>query len=96
VTVIKTPRLEANYPNPFNPVTTISFVLPATQQVKLEIFDVLGRKVRTLLNGKQQPGAHQVNWNGTNDYGKAVSSGIYYYRLTSGSYEKTMRMLLMK
>ncbi len=96
VTVVRTPRLDHNYPNPFNPVTTISFVLPKTMDVKLVIYDVLGRKVRTLLDGKQRQGAHRVIWNGTDDHGKVVASGMYYYRLTTENYDRTMQMILMK
>jgi len=96
VTVVQSPRLETNYPNPFNPVTTISFVLPRQMDVDLVIYDVLGRKVRTLLSGKQQAGGHKVLWNGTNDRGQVVGSGIYFYRLKTENYDKTMRMLLVK
>lgn len=96
VTVISSPQLNANYPNPFNPVTTISFAIPKIMDVDLVIYDILGRKVRTLLSGKQQSGAHQVLWNGTNDHGQVVSTGIYYYRLKTENYEKTMKMILMK
>jgi hypothetical protein len=96
VAVIKTPHLSANYPNPFNPVTTINFALPKIMEVDLVIYDLLGRKVRTLLSGNQQAGAHKVLWNGTDDRGKVVSSGIYYYRLTTENYNKTMKMVLMK
>ena len=57
---------------------------------------MLGRKVRTLLNGKQQAGGHKVLWNGTNDRGQLVGTGVYFYRLTTDNYSKTMRMVLMK
>ncbi|HFE65329.1 MAG TPA: T9SS type A sorting domain-containing protein, partial [Caldithrix sp.] len=96
VTVITRPRLSANYPNPFNPVTTINFVLPSVMKVDLVIYNVLGQKVRTLLSGKQQAGAHKVLWNGTDDHGQIVGSGIYFYRLKTKNYDKTMRMVLMK
>jgi hypothetical protein len=96
VTVVKSPRLHHNYPNPFNPVTTISFVLPKAMEVELVIYDVMGRKVRTLMNGTYQAGAQKVLWSGTNDKGVPVSSGIYFYRLKTDNYDKTMRMLLVK
>ena len=96
VTVITTPMLNHNYPNPFNPVTTISFVLPRAMKVELVIYDVLGRKVRTLMNGTYKAGAQKVLWSGNNDRGIPVSSGIYFYRLKTENYDKTMRMLLVK
>ncbi len=96
VSVIKTPTLQRNYPNPFNPVTTISFTLPKIMDVQLAVYDVLGRKVRTLIDGKQQVGAHVVQWSGTNDHGVQVGSGIYYYRLKTENYDRTMKMVLVK
>ncbi len=94
--VTKTPRLDHNYPNPFNPVTTISFVLPKSMDVKLEIFNALGQRVTTLIDGKQREGQHIVNWNGVDRKGQPVSSGIYFYRLSTENYVKTMKMMLMK
>jgi hypothetical protein len=96
VQISKTPRLDYNYPNPFNPVTTISFVLPKAMDVKLEIFNALGQRVTTLIDGKQREGQHIVNWNGVDRKGHPVSSGIYFYRLTTKNYVKTMKMMLMK
>jgi subtilisin-like proprotein convertase family protein len=79
--------LEQNYPNPFNPTTTISFSIPAESNVKLEIFDILGRKVATLINGMRTAGTYNVIWDGNNDFGNLLSSGVYFYRLeaTGGS-----------
>jgi len=96
VTVIRSPRLYRNYPNPFNPVTTISFELQKQMDVKLIVYNAVGQKVRTLLNGKQNSGGHKVLWNGTNDHGQIVSSGIYFYRLTTENYDKVMKMVLLK
>ena len=96
VQVTQTPRLERNYPNPFNPVTTIKFSLPNAMDVKLEIYNALGQKVTTLINGKTRAGQHIVNWNGIDSKGRAVASGFYFCRLTTDNYTKTMKMLLMK
>ncbi len=96
VQVVKTPRLDGNYPNPFNPVTSIRFVLPKAMDVKLEIFNALGQKVTTLIDGKRREGQHIINWNGVDRFGYPVSSGIYFYRLSAENYDKTMKMILMK
>jgi subtilisin family serine protease len=77
--------LHPAYPNPFNPSTIIAFDLPETQHVKLEIFDISGRKVRTLVDQTVNAGRHQVSWNGQNESGISVASGIYLYRLQAGN-----------
>jgi hypothetical protein len=94
--ITKTPRLDPNYPNPFNPVTSIRFVLPKAMDVKIEIFNSLGQKVTTLVDGKRVQGQHIINWNGIDSRGIPVSSGIYFYRLSAENYERTMKMILMK
>ncbi len=73
--------ISQNYPNPFNPSTSIKYGLPNTSLVKLEIFDINGRKVNELVNNKQESGTYQVLWNGTNDMGCSVASGVYHYRI---------------
>ncbi len=90
--------LSQNYPNPFNPSTTIRYEVPdgAGERVNLEIFDVRGRKVRTIVDGSKAPGRYSVQWNGRGDGGETLSSGVYLYRLTSGEFEQTRRMLLLK
>jgi hypothetical protein len=85
-----------NYPNPFNPTTTIKYQLPQASHVKLVIYNVLGQRVRTLVNQKMQPGFYQVVWDGRNDQGVQVSSGIYIYRFESDGLTRTMKMILMK
>ncbi|MBM2846096.1 MAG: hypothetical protein HW407_1408, partial [Bacteroidetes bacterium] len=85
-----------NYPNPFNPETTIEFQIPETSPVKLEIIDVLGRSVRILLTGEANPGKYRVRWDGTNDAGMKVASGVYVYRLSAGSYEASRKVVLLK
>ncbi len=90
-------RLAQNYPNPFNPTTTIEYSLARTSHVELAIFDVTGRRIRTLVNGVQRPGevAPQV-WDGTNDGGVAVASGVYFYRLSTPEFTRTRKMVLLK
>ena len=75
--------LEQNYPNPFNPSTTIDFELSYSSDVKLEIFNVIGELTGSLINGPLSAGSYSVEWNGTNNKGDNVASGIYFYRLTS-------------
>jgi hypothetical protein len=88
--------LHTPYPNPFNPSTTISFDLPKRAGVKLVVFDVLGRELRKLIDQEMAPGAHSVKWDGTNDVGKAVASGVYFYRLSADQYTNCKKMLLLK
>ncbi|MCS6988881.1 MAG: T9SS type A sorting domain-containing protein [Chloroherpetonaceae bacterium] len=83
--------LEQNYPNPFNPSTTIAYQLPVASDVKLEVFDMLGKKVATLVSGRQEAGAHSANFNAS-----ALSSGIYFYRLQAGGFAETKKMTLAK
>jgi hypothetical protein len=85
-----------NYPNPFNPSTIISFYLPAPGHVTLDIFDIQGRKIRTLIDAEKDPGTHDVIWNGTNDTGNTVASGVYYYRLVAGKKAITKKLILLR
>ncbi len=89
-------RLEQNYPNPFNPTTTIPYQLPEQHRVQIVIYNVRGQKVRTLVSRTQSAGFHTAVWDGRNDLGNPVSSGIYFYRLKAGNYREVRRMLLMK
>ena len=89
-------QLFQNYPNPFNPTTIIRFVVPGTDPVHLAVFDVKGRQVRTLVSGGVSPGPHEVQWDGTNDHGAGVSSGVYFYRIVSGNWYQTKKMVLIK
>ena len=88
--------ISQNYPNPFNPLTTIKYQLPMLSEVKLVIYNVLGQKVRTLLNKQMEAGYHSVIWDGRNDEGRAVASGIYIYRFEAGDFQKTMKLMLLK
>jgi subtilisin family serine protease len=85
-----------NYPNPFNPTTTIDYQLPQASVVKLEIYNVLGQKVRTLVNGSMQPGRYQAVWDAHNDAGTPVGSGIYIYRFEAENYKNVQKMILLK
>lgn len=86
----------ANYPNPFNAATTISYFLPQGSPVRLEVFNMLGQPVRTLAEGEQTAGSHSVTWDGTDDKGKTLASGVYFYRLQSKGYSEVNRMLFLK
>jgi hypothetical protein len=88
--------LYGNYPNPFNPETTIRFELANAGFVTMDIFNQKGQLVKTLLNTELPAGFHQITWNGKDQNGSPVSSGIYYYRMRSGKYSSTRKMILMK
>jgi hypothetical protein len=88
--------LEQNHPNPFNPTTTISFTLPEKLKAELVVFNLSGQRIRTLLNELQPAGPNQVVWNGRDDHGIPVSSGVYFYRLKAGRYMQTRKMVLLK
>jgi len=92
----KTFQVQQNYPNPFNPTTTIYYELPRHSKVRLIIYNLLGQKVRTLIDSNIEAGRHQVNWDGLNDSGFRVASGIYVYRFEATDYSKVMKMILMK
>ena len=89
-------NLHGNYPNPFNPTTTICFDLPKAATVNLDIFNLRGQRVRSLVNTDLPSGTHNAVWNGRDDAGSPVSSGVYLYRLSNGEREITRRMVLMK
>ncbi|MDD3967021.1 MAG: T9SS type A sorting domain-containing protein, partial [Candidatus Marinimicrobia bacterium] len=88
--------LEANYPNPFNPMTSIRYAIPEAARVRLSVYDLSGRRVRTLVNAIENPGFRQVVWDGRNDAGDALSSGVYLYRLEAGNIVQTRKMLFLK
>jgi hypothetical protein len=89
-------RLSQNYPNPFNPLTTVRYELPKGIAVRLLVFDLAGRVVRTLVDSPQEAGYHTVSWDGRNDAGQAVSSGIYYLRMEAGDYRAVVKMALVR
>ena len=84
-------ELGQNYPNPFNPTTVISYQLPANTLVTLKVYDVLGRLVKTLVQERQTAGVHSVTFNAS-----SLSSGVYFYRLSAGSFVQTMKLMLLK
>lgn len=88
--------MSQNYPNPFNPTTTVAFTIPEASYVTIEIFNILGQNVRVLVDRDMPAGTHEVVWNGKNDSGAKVSSGIYLYRLTAGDYSQSKKMVLLK
>jgi hypothetical protein len=88
--------LHANYPNPFNPTTKIIYDLAQDSEVRLDIFDLRGRNVKTLVNTSQIAGRHLAQWNATDNFGQPVSAGVYLYRLYAGNKVFTQKMILMK
>ncbi|MBD3258615.1 T9SS type A sorting domain-containing protein [candidate division GN15 bacterium] len=89
-------ELSQNYPNPFNPTTTIDFALSTSARVKLDIFNILGRHVKTLVDGHESAGEHRIEWDATDDRGRRVATGIYLYRLQVDDAAKTRKMLFLK
>lgn len=95
----KLPRefsLTQNYPNPFNAGTQISYNLEKNSRVDLSVYDILGQKIATLVNAEQSTGTHQVTWNGTDEGGHEVASGVYFYKLNADGVSETKRMMLVK
>ncbi|MFH2034949.1 MAG: S8 family serine peptidase [Candidatus Zixiibacteriota bacterium] len=88
--------LAQNYPNPFNPSTSIYYNLPKAADVAINIYNLLGQKVKTLINLHQRAGQYQIIWDGTNDRGGKISSGIYFYRMETEEFSQTRKMLLLK
>jgi len=89
-------KLVGNYPNPFNPATTISFVMEKDEQVTLDIYNLKGQKVKEVVNGSYSAGKYNVVWKGDDTDGRSVGSGIYFYRMTSGEYSSVKKMILLK
>jgi len=88
--------LEQNYPNPFNPTTEIRFALPNATKVSLVVYDLLGRTIKTLVRDDMHAGEYRVVWNGTNESGKNVASGVYFYRLESEKFTAVRKMMFLK
>ena len=84
------------YPNPFNPLTTIRYQLPQAADVKLEIYNSLGQKVRTLVNSRVEAGYHQVDWGGRNEVNSKVASGVYFYHIQMGDFQDIKKMIFLK
>ncbi|MFC1726444.1 fibronectin type III domain-containing protein [candidate division KSB1 bacterium] len=89
-------KLYNNYPNPFNPYTTIKFDLPSYSGVTLKVYNILGQEIKTLVSEKMTAGSYKIIWNGRNNYGMQVSSGVYFYRIIAGQYIQTKKMVFLK
>lgn len=88
--------LYQNYPNPFNPATKIEYYIPAHQRVELRVYDAIGTRIKTLVSGVQEAGRHAAEWDGTNEYGSAVGSGIYFCKLQCGKQISAIRLVLLR
>jgi len=88
--------LSQNYPNPFNPTTTIQYELPQRSDVRISIYDLLGKQVVILISESQDAGYKSVIWDATNDQGQPVSAGVYFYQIKAGDFVQTREMILLK
>jgi len=88
--------LHNSYPNPFNPVTNIRYDIPEISDVTIEIYNLAGQKIKTLVSNEHQPGRYKIQWNATNDLGSPVSTGMYIYRIKAKDFISVKRLLLMK
>ena len=88
--------LHQNYPNPFNPTTTLRYDLPEDAMVNITIYNMMGRKISTLVSSQQTAGFKSVLWNATNDKGSPVSAGLYLYTIQAGEFRQTRKMVLLK
>ena len=94
--VVAATALKGNYPNPFNPSTEIFFSMKETGKLVIDVYNVKGEKVKTLINGTVQAGDNSIEWNGTDDSNRAVSSGVYFYKMKSNNFESAKKMIMMK
>jgi len=88
--------LRQNYPNPFNPITTIAYDVPEMTSVLVDIYNILGQQVRTLINRSHEPGYYRIQWDGTNDYGEVLPSGMYIYSIQASGFTSVKKLVLMK
>jgi len=96
VSVPTVTKLKSNYPNPFNPSTKIAFDIAHAGNVSIDVYNIKGQRVKTLVNGYYEIGNHSIIWNGDDSTGRSVGSGIYFYRMTTNGYNSVQKMLLMK
>ena len=94
--ILAVTELIGNYPNPFNPETVIKYGLKTDTKVLLEIYNLRGQKVKTLINDYQSAGYHQATWNGRDKTGKQTTSGVYFYKFKAGNYTEIKKMIMMK
>lgn len=88
--------LHNNYPNPFNPITNIRYDIPEASDVRIDIYDLVGKKVKTLVSKQHQPGRYKIQWNATNEFGSAVATGMYIYKIQAKDFVSVKKLLLMK
>jgi hypothetical protein len=88
--------LNANYPNPFNPVTRIPFVLTTRLEVKMAVYDVLGRRVKLLVDEEKDPGAYEVDWDGRDEHARPVANGVYFCRMQVGQFCVSRKLILAR
>jgi hypothetical protein len=88
--------LSQNFPNPFNPATEIKYAIPEAGPVKISVFNILGQNVRDLVDDQKQAGAYSVVWDGKDNYGSSVASGVYFYRIKANNFSDTKKMVLLK
>jgi hypothetical protein len=88
--------LSHNYPNPFNPVTTIRYAIPQAERVALRVYNLLGQQVATLVDARQEAGFYAIQWDGKDAQGRPAASGVYFYRMQAGKFTRTEKMLLLK
>jgi hypothetical protein len=89
-------ELAQNRPNPFGPATRISYGLPRSEFTRISVFDAAGRRVRNLVEATQQAGMHEITWDGRDDAGRPVGSGVYFYRLEAGSFRESRPMTILR
>jgi len=88
--------LHNNYPNPFNPITNIRYDIPEISDVRIDIYNINGQRVRTLVSREHQPGRYKIQWNAANDSGSPVASGMYIYKIHAKEFVSVKKLLLMK
>jgi hypothetical protein len=88
--------LHQNYPNPFNPTTRLRYDLPKDTDVRITIYDIMGREIRALVNSQQNAGYKSIQWNATNSLGEPVSAGMYIYMIQAGEFRQAKKMVLLK
>ena len=88
--------LDQNFPNPFNPLTSLRYAIPKIATVKITVYDVLGNIIKNILNKEQSPGFKTVQWDATNNQGEPVSAGLYIFSIEAGDFRQTRKMILLK
>ena len=88
--------LAQNYPNPFNPITKIGYGIAEDVAVSVIVYNLMGERVATLVNGRKEPGYYFINWDSRNDMGVNVSAGVYIYQIRAGDYVKSRKLILLK